>query len=163
VVTRRHEIWTPRPEFDSRPTLREYRITATVLAAQFADVRLLHVGCVALSGTLFTIRGLLRIGDFALANHPLVRHVSYVIDTVLLVAAILLTLIVHQYPFVDGWLTMKVLLLVLYIVLGSVALKRARTRAGRLLALLGALCTFTLIIGVAITHHPAGWLLWLRR
>ena len=131
----------------------------SMLAAHFLDIRLLHVGSVALSGTLFTVRGLLRISDVAVANHASLRYASYVIDTVLLGAAILLTLILHQYPFVDAWLTTKVLLLVLYIVLGSIALKRARTHTGRVLAFLGALLTFAFIVGVAVNHHPAGWLL----
>jgi uncharacterized membrane protein SirB2 len=59
------------------------------------------------------------------------------------------------------WLTTKVLLLVLYIVLGSIALQRAHTASGRTVALLLALLVFGWIIGVAVAHHPAGWLLWL--
>jgi uncharacterized membrane protein SirB2 len=52
------------------------------------------------------------------ANHPILARLSYVIDSMFLVAAILLTLIIHQYPFVQAWLTVKVLLLPLYVVLG---------------------------------------------
>jgi uncharacterized membrane protein SirB2 len=54
--------------------------------------------------------------------------VSYVTDTTLLVAGILLTLIIHQYPFVNGWLTAKVLLLPCHIGLGLIALRLARSR-----------------------------------
>jgi len=134
-----------------------------MLASEFADIRLVHIGCVALSGSLFLARGLLRIGGIAAANHSALRFASYAIDTGLLTAGVLLTLILHQFPFTHPWLTAKLLLLVLYIALGSIALKRARTRGGRALALLAALATFGSIIGVAITHHPAGWFsLWLR-
>jgi uncharacterized membrane protein SirB2 len=91
------------------------------------------------------------------------RLTSYVIDTTLLSAAIALTLILHRYPFTDAWLTTKALLLVIYIVFGIVALKRARTRLGRSAALLAALLTYGFMIGVAVTHHPAGWLILLRR
>ena len=62
----------------------------------------------------------------------------------------------------NGWLTAKLLLLLLYIPLGSIALKRARTPAGRLASLVAALSTFTLIISVAVTHQPFGWLPLLR-
>ena len=134
-----------------------------MLASHYADIRFIHVGCVALSGSLFTVRGLFRVGNFSVANHRLLRVTSYVIDTTLLASAILLTLILHQYPFVEPWLTAKVLLLVLYVALGTVTLKRAHTRRGRVAALLGSVVTFVAIIGVAIAHHPAGWLHLIHR
>ena len=117
----------------------------------------------ALSGSLFALRGLALLGGIGIANHRAVRISSYVIDTTLLGTAILLVLMLHQYPFVDAWLTTKVLLLVLYIALGVIASRRARTPLGRGLALLSALLTFGYMIGVAVTHHPAGWLILLRR
>lgn len=40
------------------------------------------------------------------------RILSWTIDTTLLSAALMLMTIVRQYPFVHGWLTVKVLLLV---------------------------------------------------
>ncbi len=116
------------------------------------------MGCVALSGSLFTLRGVLRINGAVVANHLALRIASIVIDTVLLTAAVLLTLIVHQYPFLNGWLTAKVLLLVLYVVLGSIALRRAKSRMGQIAAFGAALLTFAAIVGVAITHQPLGWL-----
>jgi len=133
-----------------------------VLAVHYLQVLHLHVGCVILSGSLFSARALLRIANNPLANHRGLRILSYVIDTMLLAAAILLALIVHQYPFVNGWLTTKVLLLLIYIVLGTIALKRAQSTAARVTAMLGALAVFGYIIGVAVYHHPAGWLLLVR-
>jgi len=105
----------------------------------------------------------MRIAAISTANHLLLRYTSYVIDTTLLIAAVLLTLILHQYPFTVAWLTTKLLLLAVYIILGTLALKRARTLFGRAAALLCALLTFAYIIGVAITHQPAGWLTLIRR
>jgi uncharacterized membrane protein SirB2 len=129
-----------------------------MLQSHYLQILHLHVGSVVLSGCLFATRALLRVANNPLANHRGLRVLSYVIDTVLLIAAIVLALIIHQYPFVNGWLTMKVLLLVLYIGLGTIALKRARTRVGRTLAMSAALLVFLFIIGVAVRHHPAGWL-----
>ena len=128
-----------------------------MLSSHYLEIRLLHIGCVAFSGTLFTVRGLMRIADLAIANHWTLRWTSYVVDTALLSTAIGLTLIVHQYPFVNAWLTTKVLLLPLYIGLGIIALKRARTRLGRGAAFLSAIATFAYIVGVALAHDPAGW------
>lgn len=130
---------------------------AVMLASHYADIRLLHVSCVVLSGTLFTCRGLFRLCDSSIANLRTLRWTSYVIDTVLLVAAILLVLILHQYPLVNAWLTMKTILLVLYIGLGVIALQRARTRYGRAVALIAAVATYCWIIGVAVTHRASGW------
>jgi uncharacterized membrane protein SirB2 len=129
-----------------------------MLASHYLALRHLHIGCVIVSGSLFALRGLLRITDVAIVNHWAMRVTSYLIDIVLLIAAIMLTLVVHQYPLVHAWLTVKMLLLVLYILLGFIALKRARTRRGRFMALLAALLAFGLMIGVAVRHNPAGWL-----
>ena len=129
-----------------------------MLAPHFLEIRALHVGCVVLSGSLFTFRALLRLNDVALANHIVLRIASISIDSVLLTSAVLLTLILHQFPFLDSWLTVKVLLLVLYVALGSAALRRAKTRKGQIAAFGGALATFAAIIGVAVTRQPLGWL-----
>ena len=132
-----------------------------MLAYHYVQLLHLHVGCVVLSGSLFAGRGLLRIASHPLANHRALRIASYLIDSTLLVAAVLLTLILHQYPFKDAWLTTKVVLLVVYIAMGTLALKHARTLVGRAAALVAALLVFGFIIGVALLHNPAGWLLLL--
>lgn len=134
----------------------------TLLIAHYGGIRFFHVSCVILSGGLFLGRGLMRIADAAVANHWTLRVASYVIDTALLIAGILLTLTLRQYPLTDAWLTTKVLLLIVYIALGLYALKRAHRRSARIMAYFGALLTYAFIIGVAVTHHPAGWF-WLRR
>ncbi len=90
------------------------------------------------------------------ANHVALARLSYVIDTTLLAAAVLLAVIIHQYPFVQAWLTVKVLLLVVYIVLGVYALRRARTRRARGGCLLAAILVYGFMISVAITHNPRG-------
>jgi uncharacterized membrane protein SirB2 len=115
-----------------------------------------HVAAVIASGSLFALRG---AGVLAGAGWPMfapLRYLSYTIDTVLLTAALMLATILHQYPFVHGWLTVKVLLLVVYIVLGSFALKRARTRRTRAWCFVAASAVFLLIVGVARAHHPLG-------
>ena len=124
-----------------------------MLAPHYIPLHQLHVACVALSGTLFSSRALLHIQGSRLAQHRAVRMASYLIDTTLLVAGILLTLIIHQYPFVNGWLTAKVLLLACYIGLGLIALRFARTRLWRSAAMLGALVLYGAMITVALTHR----------
>lgn len=127
----------------------------------YSVIRAVHIGAVAFSGLLFFVRGLLLnvFGVVAAMAGP-VRWLSYVVDTILLLAAVSLTVIVRQFPLVDGWLTAKVLLLVVYIGLGSFALKRGRTRRARTLCWIAALAVFLMIVGIALTHNPLGPFAW---
>ena len=124
-----------------------------MLAYYYTDIRHLHIACVVLSGTLFTSRALLRIKGSLLANHRALRITSYCIDTTLLLAGILITRILEQYPFVNGWLTAKVLLLPGYIGLGLITLQRAPTRFWCSVAMLSALLVYGAIITIAVTHR----------
>ena len=122
----------------------------------YPQIKAVHIGCVVASGGLFALRGALLLAGQRWANHAVLRGLSYTIDTVLLTAALMLVTVLRQYPFVHGWLTVKVLLLVVYIVLGSLALKRARTTRGRAVAYVAALGTLAFIWSVARAHHPLG-------
>ena len=118
----------------------------------------LHLLLVLLSVGLFVFRGALMIVDSALLASRVLRILPHVIDMFLLVSAVWLVLLLRQYPFVHGWITAKVLGVVVYIVLGSIALRRGRTRRMRITAFVGALLTIAYIIGVARHHHALAWL-----
>ncbi|MEO8018838.1 MAG: SirB2 family protein [Pseudomonadota bacterium] len=122
----------------------------------YPQIKWAHVAAVIASGVLFFVRGLgVNAGLKWMMAAPL-RYLSYSIDTVLLTAALMLATILHQVPFVDSWLTVKVVLLVVYVVLGSFALKRGRTSAARWTSFIAALATFLCIVSVARAHHPLG-------
>lgn len=122
----------------------------------YAQIKAVHIAAVVASGLLFLVRGAAVQFDSTWAMAAPVRYLSYTIDTVLLTAALMLATIVHQYPLVNGWLTAKVLLLVCYIVLGSFALKRGRTRAVRTTCWVAALLVYLFIVSIARAHHPLG-------
>lgn len=124
----------------------------------YLALRELHRTAVILSFTLFALRGLWMLADSPQLQRRWVRIVPHLIDTVLLASAIGLTLILQQYPFVNGWLTAKMLALIAYILLGHIALKRGPTRSIRAVAWVAALATFGYIISVALTHDPLGFL-----
>lgn len=127
------------------------------MEAYYLEIRNVHIFSVLASGSLFFLRGIgLNLFGMSWPNAAPVRYLSYTVDTVLLTAALMLTTIVRQYPFIHGWLTVKVLLLVVYIVLGSFALKRAKTRTARLGFFAAALLVFGYIYTVARAHHPLG-------
>lgn len=124
----------------------------------YPQIKWVHIAAVLASGGLFMMRGLaLHAGANWAMTAPL-RYLSYTIDTVLLTAALMLTAILHQYPFVHAWLTVKVLLLVIYVVLGSYALKRGSTSGVRVACWFAALVVYAAIISVAHAHHPLGML-----
>ena len=121
------------------------------MIATYTLVKYLHVGCVVLSGTGFVLRGAWMLQGSPMLAQRWVRVLPHVLDTVLLASAIALAVMLEQYPLVHGWLTAKVLGLIAYIVLGTIALKRGRTRAVRIAAFCGALVVFAYIVAVALT------------
>ena len=131
-----------------------------VLLAFYPQIKWVHVAAVCSSGTLFLLRGLLvqaRRPEWAMAAP--VRYLSYTVDTILLTAALMLLTILPHAMFANGWLTTKLVLVVVYVLLGSFALKRGRTPRVRLACYVAALAAFATIIGIALAHHPLGWLL----
>lgn len=120
----------------------------------YTAVKSLHVSCVALSIGLFSLRAALQWQGVAWRRWPVLRIAPHVVDTVLLGSALWLCWIIGQYPFVQGWLTAKVLALVAYILLGRIALGRHPANGRRLLAFIAALGCVGYIVGVALTHSP---------
>jgi uncharacterized membrane protein SirB2 len=114
----------------------------------------LHVTFAMLSGALFLLRGCWMLADSALLQRRWVRIAPHLVDTVLLASALALAAWSGQYPLVQAWLSAKVVALLLYIVLGSVALKRGKTKAVRAAAFAGALAAFGYIVAVAFSKQP---------
>lgn len=114
----------------------------------------LHITFVALSGLLFLVRGIWMLRDSPRLQQRWARIAPHVIDTLLLASAIGLAVWSHQYPGQMPWLTAKVAALVAYIVLGTIALKRGRTKGVRTAAFVGALACFAYIVAVAVTKNP---------
>ena len=134
------------------------------MAAYYLPIKWLHISMVCASGLLFLGRGLLMLAGSSISMSAQVRRLSYGIDTVLLGSALVLAVTIGQYPGQDAWLSVKVVLLLLYIVLGSLALKRAPSYAARAVCLLGALLVYACIVTTALQHHPWGalWMLGIR-
>ncbi|HEY2591874.1 MAG TPA: SirB2 family protein [Steroidobacteraceae bacterium] len=131
--------------------------------ALYPDVKAVHVTAAAMSGTFFLLRGLAVQLRARWPHAAPARYLSYVIDTLLLVAGVTLATILPRAMFANGWLAVKLVFVAVYIVLGTFGLKRASTRAGKLLCLIGALATFALIVTIAVSHSPLGPLAWVMR
>jgi len=118
----------------------------------------IHITCVVLSGLFFMLRGFWMFSGSHLLQAKFTRVAPHIIDTALLLAAVVLTLQINQYPLMSDWLTVKLVAFALYIGLGTIALKRGKTRNQRIIAFALALLTFAFIISVALLHHPLGLL-----
>ena len=119
----------------------------------YAAIKHVHIACAVLSGSLFLLRGIWALRESAMLRQRWVKVVPHIIDTALLASALTMVIWSGHYPFVQDWLTAKVLALVLYIILGSVALKRGKTRTARFRAFIGALAVFGYMVGVAVTRR----------
>lgn len=124
----------------------------------YLPIRQIHIFAALASGALFALRGAAALGG---ARWPLsapLRYLSYAIDTTLLTAALMLVSILPAAMFANHWLTLKLLLIVVYVVLGIFAMRRARTRKARAVCYVAALCVFGTVYSIARAHHPLGWL-----
>jgi uncharacterized membrane protein SirB2 len=124
---------------------------------EFAVLKVVHVTAAAVSYVLFVVRGIWMINGSPRLGERWVRIVPHINDTLLLAAAIWMTLLLHQYPGSHAWLTAKVAGLLVYVGLGMVALKLGRTHRARIAAWLAAQAVFFYIVAVALTRNPLPW------
>ncbi len=123
----------------------------------YASLKIVHVSCVAASYALFVVRGIWMMRESSHLQQRWVKIVPHLVDTLLLASAVALAVMSHQYPLANGWLTAKVAGLLIYIGLGTVALKRGKTRRVRVTAWLAAQAVFFYIVAVALTRQPLPW------
>lgn len=123
----------------------------------YLAIKYLHVACVLLSGLGFALRGAWMLLDSPRLQQRLVRSLPHLVDTLLLGSALTLAVLSRQYPLVDGWLTAKLAGLLAYIVCGSIALKRGRSKAVRVVFLGLALLAYGYIVSVALTRQVLPW------
>jgi uncharacterized membrane protein SirB2 len=120
-------------------------------------VKTIHVVCVLLSFAGFFVRGIWMLRDSELMRRRWVRITPQVVDTLLLVSAIVLAIQLRLSPMEQPWLMAKIIALVVYIGVGLVALKLGRSKQVRLYAWLLGLLLFGYIISVAVTKSAMGW------
>jgi uncharacterized membrane protein SirB2 len=126
------------------------------MSAYYADLKTLHIACAFVSILLFVLRHVLSLRNVDWRKSRALRIMPHVVDTILLISAILLTIAIGQYPFVDSWLTVKLIALVAYIFLGMQAFKTGRSQSARRIAFVAAVVVFGFIVTVARTHSPLG-------
>jgi uncharacterized membrane protein SirB2 len=119
----------------------------------YLAIKHLHMTCAALSGSFFVVRGIWMLRDSIMLQQRWVKIVPHIVDTLLLASALIMVFWTAQYPFVQNWLTAKVVGLIVYIALGTIALKRGKTKKVRAAAFIAALAVFMYIVSVAVTKQ----------
>lgn len=120
-------------------------------------VKHLHLTCVALSYMLFFVRGIWSLQGSPMLQRRWVKIAPHTIDTILLGSAIKLAIMLDISPLEAPWLAAKIIALLVYIGLGTFAIKRGKTRRIKLWAWLGAQLVFFYIVATALAHDPMPW------
>ena len=126
-----------------------------MLAEHYLLIKNIHIGLALLSGSLFVLRGIwVLLAGGGAPLQKMINRFSYLIDTGLLLAALLLLIILGFAPLAAGWLQAKLVLLVLYVVFGALACRVRYTLSLRWLAYAAALLCFAGMYYSARLHQP---------
>ena len=126
----------------------------------YSILKYVHVGAAVITATGFILRGYWMLVESAHLQRLWVRVAPHVIDTVFLLSGVALIAILRLPVLNQPWLLTKFVALVVYILLGSVALKRGPTKRVRSVAFVLALMTFLYIVGVALNKSVISWAAW---
>jgi len=124
----------------------------------YALIKHLHVTAASLSLLFFMLRAWWSVREATVLKARWVRVVPHLIDTALLVLGVVLMVMLSLWPHQHPWLAAKLIALLAYIGLGTLAIKRGRTPRARAIAALAAVLTFAYMLGAAIRHSPLSWL-----
>ena len=120
-------------------------------------IKFIHVSCVILSFAGFFLRGIWMMMDSPRLKLRWVKITPHIVDTFLLTSAVILAMQMVISPFDHHWLMAKIIALLFYIGIGTVALKEGRSKKTRVSAWLLALAVFLYIVSVAMSKSTLGW------
>ncbi|MAT64327.1 MAG: regulator SirB [Gammaproteobacteria bacterium] len=123
----------------------------------YTAIKILHVATVIISGGGFALRLALMLWREAWLGLRPVKVLPHINDTLLLVSGIALAVLSRQYPLAQDWLTAKLIALVVYILLGMLALKPRFAKPVRLGFGALALLVFAYIVSVALARQAWPW------
>ena len=113
-------------------------------------VKLIHVTCALISISGFITRLIGQLRQASWLDHKLVKILPHVNDTLLLLAGITLAIQYQFNPFNNEWLLAKIVLLLIYIMLGMLALKKFTTLPTKFFTGLCAVFVFTAMVLLAV-------------
>lgn len=126
---------------------------------EYAAIKHIHLTAIVISLVLFIYRFYGAVQDVPrIRQAKWLKFTPHIVDTILLVSAIALAVKLGVSPGENSWLLAKIIALVLYIVMGSFAIKRGKTRQAKLISGIIAILIFAYIISVAITKNALGFI-----
>ncbi len=120
----------------------------------FDTIKLIHITSIILSYILFSLRGIWMIQSSPILKMKWLKILPHAIDTILLISAIMLVSMIQKYPGFNVWLSAKIGGLLLYILLGMIALRLGKTQKIKTTAWILAQIVFFYIVLVALTKNP---------
>jgi uncharacterized membrane protein SirB2 len=123
----------------------------------YLTLRLLHVIFAAVTLSGFVVRGYWMIVDSDWLDRRTTRIAPRIVDTLFLATGIGMLITISLNPFSQPWLMAKFAGLMLYVLLGTVAIKRGSSRFVRI----AARATFAYIVGVGLTRSTMSWIAFL--
>lgn len=126
---------------------------------EFESIKLIHVSTVVISLSLFVLRfaGVI-LNLQRIIQAKVLKFLPHIVDTILLVSAITLAVKLGLKPGENPWILAKIIALIAYIIAGSYAIKRGKTRQVKIVSGIIALVIFGYIISVAVTKSILGFL-----
>jgi uncharacterized membrane protein SirB2 len=118
-------------------------------------VKHLHLTLVAVSVLFFVVRFVLHMRASSIMDKKFVKIAPHVIDTFLLLSGLALCFIIQQFPFVEPWLTEKIIAVAAYIALGMMAFKADRSKLFRFFAFIGAIGWVVFAAKIAVFKQVA--------
>lgn len=124
-------------------------------------IKNIHALSAVVTITGFILRGYWMVTGSDKLQHRMTRTAPHIVDTVFLSSGIAMVAMLSLNPFSQSWLVAKFTGLIIYILLGTVAIRRGSTLQIRMIAFVGALSVFAYVVGVALSKSPASWLVFL--
>lgn len=115
----------------------------------YTTIKIIHIACALISITGFIMRGILAIQESPRLSNRWIKIAPHINDTVLLVSAIVLAVQASISPLEQSWLAAKIILLLLYIFLGLITIRIAKTKQNKILAFIAAVLVFAYIVAIA--------------
>ena len=117
-------------------------------------IKMVHAVLVLAVGLLFLWRAWLTLARSPAQNGKAPTLLAHVFSLGVLASGLTMVAIYGQMP---AWVMTKLIFLFVFIALGVIAFKRAKTRSAQLTMMALALVTYAFLVSVAVTKQPAGF------
>ena len=123
----------------------------------FLTLKTIHMCCALISFTGFLFRAYLMVIDSKWLNHKIILVTPHIVDTCFLLSVFSMAFFLNMGLFAQGWLSMKIGLLMFYLLFVGIALNRGKTKGVRIVSFFLAVFTFVYIVGIAVNKTWISW------